>query len=145
MRLELDNFQRAYFDLFSKSAIEFNSRFEDGRKTILEIGENMVVVPEGSNVPEGSEEDAEMAVAELEKLDDITKPAIDDLAWLFLNMFRVFYSMIDAYLFRFLSYGHRRYMISVCSNNCILWLFEDSRYADTYIRNSELLGYRGSN
>ncbi|MDQ3977147.1 MAG: hypothetical protein M3264_11540, partial [Thermoproteota archaeon] len=97
VRSELDNFQRAYFDLFSKSVVEFNSRIEDARKAILDFGEKVVVDDKASD------EDSERTIAELEKLDDIWKRAIDDIAGLLYNMFKVFYSMVDAYLFRFLS------------------------------------------
>ena len=97
VRSELDNFERAYFDLFSKSVVEFNSRIEDARKAILDFGERIVVDDKTSD------EDSDRAMAELEKLDDSGNRAIYDLGGLLYNMFNVFYSMVDAYLFRFLS------------------------------------------
>jgi hypothetical protein len=74
VRLELEKFESAYFDLFNKSLVELDTEHISAtlaRKT--------------------SPNDASMSIEFLEKLGRLVG-----------NLFYIFYSMVDAYLFRFL-------------------------------------------
>jgi predicted transcriptional regulator len=82
VRLELDKFEGAYFDLFNKSLLELDT--EHISATLVRIRKTRPY-------------DASRAIEFLEQLGRLVE-----------NLFHIFYSMVDAYLFRFLFIWSRK-------------------------------------
>jgi hypothetical protein len=131
VRSELNNFQKAYFDLFSKSVTEFDLRLEDASKALHDFAENVAVTNKAS------EEDSQRTIAELKRLEDIWKRALDDIVGLLYNMLKVFFSMVDAYLCRFLLIWSLRISDKKVLQQLYSMVF--SRIADMQTHISEIL------